>query len=189
MGVFEFLSFGESVKAFFAEFRLLAIAGACVVSAIALLSIRVAPALLERWTGLDALKRIVAYTLFGIAIGCLCWFGGYRSARHLSVESELRRQIAERDVLIAEQQRQAQAARTIAEAAADRVKDAETKSADLQTKVDSYAEELAKRPNAACSLGPADLRWLQSINGSADPARAARGAAPVRNTRARPKTQ
>lgn len=165
---FAWLHWREKLEAFWTEFSLLVIAVACIVAAIALLSIRVAPALLEKWTGLDALKRTAAYVLLGVALFLGGQFIGYRKARDLSQESALRAEIAARDAVIAEKDRQAQAARTIADAASARADAAQKQSEDLQSEIDAYADELAKRPaDSRCVLDDRDVRGLQSIGRAA----------------------
>jgi len=101
VSLFSLIGWRDKAEAFFTEFGLIVAAIVCVGAAIALLSIRVAPALLEKWSGLAALKRTLAYVLFGVAVGCLCWFGGYRAARGLSQEAALSAEIARQKALVA----------------------------------------------------------------------------------------
>ena len=165
------LSFGlvERASAFMTQFGLIVAAVACAVAGVALLSIRIGPDLVERFTGLDALKRTAAYLLFGVAVGCLCWFGGYRQARKLSQEAALRAEIAlqkaivaARDSTIAEKERRA-AEIAKAQAAADaRADELAAQNAALETQIKEFDNASHARDSAAC-LDRGGLRRLDSI--------------------------
>lgn len=99
-----------------------------------------------------------------LAAGLVAYDLGYRARGELDASAALRAEIAQRDAVIAEKDRQAKAASEIASAASARADAAVAKSADLQTEVDSYADALAKRPaDSRCSMDERDVRGLQSI--------------------------
>ena len=105
-----------------------------------------------------------------LAAGLVAYDLGYRARGELDVSVALRAEIAQRDAVIAEKDRQAKAASEIASAASARADAAVAKSADLQTEVDSYADALAKRaPSAGCALSDDDLERLRAIGRPADP--------------------
>jgi len=105
-----------------------------------------------------------------LAAGLVAYDLGYRARGELDASAALRAEIAQRDAVIAEKDRQAKAASEIASAASARADAAVAKSADLQTEVDSYADALAKRaPSAGCALSDDDLERLRAIGRPADP--------------------
>ena len=126
----------------------------------------------------------IAAIALSAAVAVFAYDEGYRARGVLDQSAELRQQIAERDAQIAEQTRQAQAARLIAAAAADRIAQAEKLSSDLQEQVDDYADALSKQPkNDACGLSDADVRGLSAIGRPADKAGPPANPATVRKAR------
>ena len=95
-----FFGLWATIKVFLIEFSFLIGAGICVILAIGLLSIRIAPQLLEKWTGIEALKKTLAYVLFGVAVGLSCWFGGFRQARKLDTSLIYQYQLAQAEAQI-----------------------------------------------------------------------------------------
>ena len=111
----------------------------------------------------------LAAVALAAASGLVAYDEGYRARGVLDQSAELRQQIAERDAQITEQSREAQAARAIASAAAERIAAAERLSSDLQEQVDDYADALTKLPkDAACGLSDADVRGLSAIGRASD---------------------
>lgn len=110
---------------------------------------------------------MVAVAVAGaIAAGLVAYDMGFRARGELDQSAALRAEIAARDAVIAEKDREAKAASEIADAAKTRAAEAEKKSADMQPKVEAYAEFLKKHPNGLCALSDDDRRWLCSIGGS-----------------------
>lgn len=108
------------------------------------------------------LGMVAAAVACAIGAGLVAYDMGFRARGELDQSAALRAEIAARDAVIAEKDRQAQAARTIAEAASARADAAEKANAERQEEVDRYAEELAKRPaDNRCALSDDDVRWLR----------------------------
>lgn len=115
---------------------------------------------------------MVAVAVAGaIAAGLVAYDMGFRARGELDQSAALRAEIAARDAVIAEKDRQAQAAHAIAEAASARAVAAQKQSADLQSEIDVYADELAKRPaDSRCAMDERDVRGLSAIGRApADP--------------------
>ena len=110
------------------------------------------------------LGGLLAAFCAALAAGLISYDLGFRARGALDQSAALRAEIAQRDAVIAEKDRQAQAAHKIAEAASERASASEALSANLQSEIDAYADELAKRPaDSRCLLDDRDVRGLQSI--------------------------
>ncbi len=102
----------------------------------------------------------VAIALAGAA-GLTSYDMGFRARGALDQSAALHSEIAARDALIAEKDRQAASARTIADAASARADAAQKQSSELQSEIDAYALELANRPaDSRCTLDERDVREL-----------------------------
>ena len=116
------------------------------------------------WFRIPILGKYIGAGLLALAAGFVAYDMGFRARGELDQSAALRAEIAAKDAVIAEKDRQAQAARSIAEAASERADAAQKQSADLQSEIDAYADELAKRPaDSRCVLDDRDVRGLQSI--------------------------
>ncbi|MFT4097048.1 MAG: hypothetical protein QM651_07975 [Rhodoblastus sp.] len=125
---------------------------------------------------------MVAVALAGaVGAGLVAYDMGFRARGELDQSANLRAKIAARDEVIAEKDRQAMATRAIAEAASARAQAAQQHSADLQSEIDAYADELAKRPaDSRCAMDERDVRGLSAIGRPADPPQPPRRPADVR---------
>lgn len=106
--------------------------------------------------------------MLGLVLGLVgsFGFGVYTGARWADRKAEvaaLEQGIHQRDAVIAEQQRQAQALRDVTEQAEQRASIAEQAARENSDEVDRYAAELAARPAPACQLGDADIARLRDI--------------------------
>lgn len=116
------------------------------------------------WFRLPILGKYIGAGLLAMAAGIIAYDMGFRARGELDQSAALRAEIAARDAVIAEKDRQAQAAHKIAEAASDRASASEALSANLQSEIDAYADELAKRPaDSRCSLDQRDVDGLSAI--------------------------
>lgn len=116
------------------------------------------------WFRLPIFGKYIGAGLLAMAAGLIAYDMGFRARGELDQSAALRAEIAARDAVIVEKDRQAQAAHEIAKAASDRASASEALSANLQSEIDAYADELAKRPaDSRCALDERDVRGLQSI--------------------------
>ena len=117
------------------------------------------------------------YVLLGLLVSGVCIFGSgvYTGARWADRKAEiaaLEQGIHQRDAVIAEHQRQAEALKDVTEQAERRASLAEQAAIENSQEVERYSAELAARPEPVCAFNADDVRVLNSL------ARA-RGRAPV----------
>ena len=93
-----FIPYCATIHAFFVEFMLLILAAACVVGGIIVLGLPKLPIV-------DAIRKALAGTLFGIALGLGCWFGGFRQRGTDDASADLRAQIEAHKEIDAERDR------------------------------------------------------------------------------------
>lgn len=117
---------------------------------------------------------IVGTLLLCGAVIVLAYDEGYRSAHNDERVIDLQQQIAQKNAVIAEREKEAKDAQEVADAAAAREAEAAEQSAQLQQKVDEYVQHLNTRPE--CVATDDDVRGLQSI-GASVPVRPAKPAA------------
>lgn len=109
------------------------------------------------------------YVLLGLLVGAVCIFGsgvytGYGWADRKAEIAALEQGVRQRDAVIAEQQRQAEAGRAIAEADAARKQRDDSEAADSNKQVESYVATLPPpRPGDVCGFTPDDLRLLNNL--------------------------
>lgn len=114
------------------------------------------------------LSPVGRYALMAGTI-CLAFAAGYVKGH---VAADRSAEIAQLRASEREAVRQAHAAHQIATDAAERARRVEAIAASLQSEIDAYEEELTKRPDTRCALGPADLKRLRRLAapGPSDPA-------------------
>lgn len=97
-----------------------------------------------------------------VGFGAGVW-RGYSWADRKAEIAALEQGIHQRDAVIAEHRRQAEALRDVTEQAERRAALAEQAARENSDEVERYAAELAARPEPACLLGDADVARLRDI--------------------------
>lgn len=108
------------------------------------------------WTILAVVAGILSAAIGGYA-------KGYKDADRTALVQSLAKDLAFAKAQNDELLRQATAAQTVAHAAAERQRQAEARTADMQAEIEDYARTLASLPDAGCGFTDDDLRRLQSI--------------------------
>lgn len=91
------------------------------------------------------------------------FFVGFSLKGQLDDGTEARMQLAVARANIEMLQQQALASKAVAESSAQRERETAELAADLQKKVDDYADALSKNPSGACAFDESDLERLRGI--------------------------
>lgn len=108
------------------------------------------------------------YVLLALVLGFVGSFGfgvykGYAWADRKAEIAALEQGIHQRDAVIAEHQRQAEALRDVTEQAERRAALAEQAARENSDEVERYSRELAARPEPVCAFTPDDVRVLNDL--------------------------
>ncbi len=105
--------------------------------------------------------RVLGITMIACGVFMLGNAWGYQTAAGACQARELRAQIVARDQRIKDLERDIANTTIIAQSARARADAREKAASDLEKKVSQYEQDLAKRPDARCILGPDDIGGLQ----------------------------
>jgi enoyl-CoA hydratase/carnithine racemase len=118
--------------------------------------------------------RALAVALTIGAAGLFAFDEGFRERGSLDRSATLAAQVETLKANVAEERRQAEAARAIATTAADAETKAQNEADEAQQKVAAYEVEIAKRPVPGCGLSDDDVGRLRGIGAARRPAGAPR---------------